>query len=405
MLDTAPSDRFCAPRRGKLPAMTSDGGSLLEGVYESLITAQLQKRLDEAGDIDAPRAAVADADEPEVLSRHVAQAVVRVLRSERNPELRVDLVNRVLKVLGSDEDAVVDASRQLLAVSYAGDHGTRRPTLRPATPLSDAALLTNASGEPGIGHELRAEIPTADRVDVIMAFVKWHGIRVIETQLRELRDRGVPFRVITTTYMGATERAALDRLVSEFGADVRVQYDALRTRLHAKAWLFRRNTGFDTAYVGSSNLSRAAMLDGVEWNVRLSSVSTPPLLRKFLATFDSYWNDPTFESYDPDTDRDKLDDALAEGAGKRTNDRVTLTLSGLEVRPYPYQQEMLDQLEVERIVHGRHRNLLVAATGTGKTVVAALDYRRLAADAPTLPGLLFVAHRREILQQSLRTYR
>jgi len=164
--------------------MTTDGGSLLEGVYESLITAHLQKRLDEAGDIDAPRAAVADADEPEVLSRHVAQAVARVLRSERNPELRVDLVNRVLKVLGSDEDAVVDASRQLLAVSYAGDHGTRRPTLRPATPLSDAALLTNASGEPGIGHELRAEIPTADRVDVIMAFVKWHGIRVIETQLR-----------------------------------------------------------------------------------------------------------------------------------------------------------------------------------------------------------------------------
>ena len=147
------------------------------------------------------------------------------------------------------------------------------------------------------------------------------------------------------------------------------------------------------------------MLDGVEWNVRLSSVSTPPLLQKFLATFDSYWNDATFETYDPDADRDKLDDALAEAAGKRINDRVTLTLSGLEVRPYPYQQEMLDQLEVERVVHGRHRNLLVAATGTGKTVVAALDYRRLAADAPTLPGLLFIAHRREILQQSLRTYR
>ncbi len=230
-----------------------------------------------------------------------------------------------------------------------------------------------------------------------MAFVKWYGLRLFEDRLKTARERGVPLRLITTTYMGATERAALDRLVRDFGAEVKVQYDAQRTRLHAKAWLFRRNTGFDTAYVGSSNLSRAAMLDGVEWNVRLSSVSTPPLLRKFLATFDSYWNDPTFESYDPDADRDKLDDALAEAAGKRINDRVTLTLSGLEVRPYPYQQEMLDQLEVERVVHGRHRNLLVAATGTGKTVVAALDYRRLAADAPTLPGLLFVAHRREIL--------
>src|SRR6478672_10343770 len=385
--------------------MTSDGGSLLEGVYESLITAHLQKRLDEAGDIDAPRAAVADADEPEVLSRHVAQAVARVLRSERNPELRVDLVNRVLGVLGSDEDAVVDTSRQLLAVSYAGNHHPHRSTLRPATPLSDAALLTNASGEPGIGHELRAEIPTADRVDVIMAFVKWHGIRVIETQLRELRDRGVPFRLITTTYMGATERAALDRLVTEFGAEARVQYDSLRTRLHAKAWLFRRNTGFDTAYVGSSNLSRAALLDGVEWNVRLSAIATPALLQKFEATFDTYWNDPSFETYDPERDRDRLDDALAEARGSKTHDRVTLTLSGLEVRPYPHQSDMLEQLAVERVVHGRHRNLVVAATGTGKTVVAALDYRRIAEEAGHRPSLLFVAHRKEILEQSLRTYR
>lgn len=385
--------------------MNNDGGSLLEGVYESLITAHLQKRLDEAGDVDAPRAPVADADEPEVLSRHVAQALARVLRSERNPERRVALVNQVLGMLGSDEDAVVDASRQLLAVSYGGVHGTRRPTLRPATPLSDAALLTNATGEPGIGHELRAEIPTADRVDVIMAFVKWHGIRVIESQLRELRDRGVPFRIITTTYMGATERAALDRLVNEFGAQASIQYDALRTRLHAKAWLFRRNTGFDTAYVGSSNLSRAALLDGVEWNVRLSAIATPALIEKFQATFDSYWHDATFEPYDPERDRDRLDDALAEASGRRTHERVTLSLSGLEVRAYPHQTEMLEQLDVERLVHDRHRNLVVAATGTGKTVVAALDYRRQCDRTGERPTLLFVAHRREILEQSLRTYR
>ena len=132
-----------------------------------------------------------------------------------------------------------------------------------------------------------------------MAFVKWYGLRLFEDRLKAARERGVPLRLITTTYMGATERAALDRLVRDFGAEVKVQYDAQRTRLHAKAWLFRRNTGFDTAYVGSSNLSRAAMLDGVEWNVRLSSVSTPPLLQKFLATFDSYWNDPTFETLRP----------------------------------------------------------------------------------------------------------
>lgn len=386
--------------------MVSDGGSLLEGVYESLITTGLEKRLTGSSGVEIRRQAIAEADEPEVLSRHIRQATLRALRAERKPERRIQLVNRVLELLAAEEDRVVDGASQLLSVMSPAQPGTPARSMgRPATPLSDAALLTNASGEPGIGSELRAELPTADRVDVIMAFVKWHGIRVIESQLRELRGRGVPFRVITTTYMGATERAALDRLVREFGAEVKVQYDSLRTRLHAKAWLFRRSTGFDTAYVGSSNLSRAALLDGVEWNVRLSAIATPGLIDKFQATFESYWNDATFEAYDPDRDRDRLDDALAEASGRKMHDRVTLSLSGLEVRPYAHQTEMLEQLEVERVVHDRHRNLVVAATGTGKTVVAALDYRRLADEYGRRPSLLFVAHRREILEQSLRTYR
>ena len=386
--------------------MTDKDESLLEGLYESLITRGLEERLAVLENFDVQRGVVDDADGPDILARHVRDVTLRALRQERDAGRRLALVNRIVGGLGASDDMLSSAG-QLLAVTVPALPGTvvRGLRERPATPLSDAALLTNAPGEPGVGHEIRAELASADRVDVIMAFVKWYGLRLLEGPLEAARERGVPVRLITTTYMGATERAALDRLVGDFGANVKVQYDAQRTRLHAKAWLFRRNTGFDTAYVGSSNLSRAAMLDGVEWNVRLSSVSTPPLLRKFLGTFDSYWNDATFESYDPEVDRDRLDDALAEAAGKRVNDRVTLTLSGLEVRPYPYQQEMLDQLEVERIVHGRHRNLLVAATGTGKTVVAALDYRRLAAEAPTPPRLLFIAHRREILQQSLRTYR
>lgn len=276
---------------------------------------------------------------------------------------------------------------------------------RPATPLSEASLLTNATGEPSLGAELRAELDSADEVDLLCAFVKWHGLRLLEPELALARSRGIPIRVITTTYMGATERASLDRLVRQFGAAVKVQYDAQRTRLHAKAWMFRRQTGFDTAYVGSSNLSRAALLDGVEWNVRLSAIDTPALLTKFRATFDTYWNDSSFEDYDPDQDRDRLDDALAQASGRTTHDRVTITLAGLEVRPFPYQQEILDAVAAERVVHDRHRNLVVAATGTGKTVIAALDYRNLYANDVERPTLLFVAHRREILEQSLRTYR
>jgi HKD family nuclease len=87
--------------------------------------------------------------------------------------------------------------------------------------------------------------------------------------------------------MGATERRAIDELVKRYGAEVKINYETQATRLHAKAWLFRRDSGFDTAYVGSSNLSQAALLEGLEWNVRLSSVGTPTLLQKFEVTFDS----------------------------------------------------------------------------------------------------------------------
>ena len=79
-----------------------------------------------------------------------------------------------------------------------------------------------------------------------------------------------------------------------------------------------------------------------------------------------------------------------------------MVLSGLEVRPRPHQERILEALEAERTVHDRHRNLVVAATGTGKTVVAALDYRGLGGSEKSL---LFVAHRRELLEQAQRTYR
>ncbi len=300
-------------------------------------------------------------------------------------------------------DTVLPGPEQLLALAQAEAPGVwRLLNVRPQVPLSRPALLTNASGDPKLGNELRAELATADHVDLLCAFVKWYGLRVLEAELKERRDRGVPMRVLTTTYMGATDRTALDRLVRDFGAQVRVNYETRSTRLHAKAWLFRRASGFSTAYVGSSNLSRAALLDGLEWNVRLAAHHTPELLTKFEASFDTYWHDAAFVPYDPELDAERLDDVLAE-AGGRSGPRTTIAISGLAVRPYPHQIEMLDRLQVEREVHDRHRNLVVSATGTGKTVVAALDYQRLVEHQDR--SLLFVAHRQEILEQSLRTYR
>ena len=386
----------------------SGGGALRPGLYESLMTADLETRLTQTVDLIVEFGEVDLADQPHVLARHIYQSATRALANTRDPEARVRLVNSILAQLEAPDLEVSAGPRQLLSLLSPRGPEHVGPRSRPSTPLSDAALLTNAPGEPSLGSELKSEIDTADEVDLLCAFVKWYGLRVLESELAQLRRRGAPLRVITTTYMGATERAAVDRLVRDFGAEVKIQYDSHRTRLHAKAWLFRRTSGFDTAYVGSSNLSKAALLDGVEWNVRLSRVATGLLLNQFEIAFDTYWNDETFEPYNPDDieQRDRLDDALAEASGSRTNDRVTLSLSGLDVRPYPYQARMLEEISAERSVHDRHRNLVVAATGTGKTVVAALDYKSLCEQGTLArPTLLFVAHRKEILVQSLRTYR
>jgi superfamily II DNA or RNA helicase/HKD family nuclease len=376
-----------------------------EGLYESVVTTDLERHLEGLVDRDTELGKVDPADQTHVLARHLADVLERRLAAEKDPHRKLVLANGLLRAIDQADRSVVEPVSQLHAIRRPPGPGhVARYALRPRTPLNDAALLTNAHGEPSLAAELKAEIESADSIDLLCAFVMWRGVRLLEGPLERARAAGVPFRVVTTTYIGGTEREALDRLVRDFGAEVKVQYDAARTRLHAKAWLFRRHTGFDTAYVGSSNLSTSALLDGVEWNVRLSRGATPSLLQKFEATFDSYWNSSEFEAYDPAADRDRLDDALLAARGGQRGDRVTISISGLEVRPFPYQQEILDAVDVERVVHDRHRNLIVAATGTGKTVIAALDYRRLCSPGHR-PSLLFVAHRREILEQSLRTYR
>ncbi|WP_275898068.1 DEAD/DEAH box helicase [Arthrobacter sp. Alg241-R88] len=370
-----------------------------EGLYELLNTDVLGQRLGRAAELQPVFADVEDEDTPDILSRHVADAVRDALADAR-PADRVALANRLLEAL-QQNDRIADGPTVLHSL-HRPDALKRRQLRRPTTRLSDSALLTNSNEDPNLAAELRAEIESADSVDLLCAFVRWTGIRLLEPALEQLRGRGVKLRVITTTYMGATERRAIDVLVNRYGAEVKISYETQATRLHAKAWLFRRNTGFDTAYVGSSNLSQAALLDGLEWNVRLSSVATPALLQKFEVTFDSYWEQRAFQSYDPERDGEKLDAALERNGGRRTAAPDAPT--GLEVQPFLHQEEMLEDLEAERL-KGFNNNLLVAATGTGKTVIAALDYKRLSESAGRDLKLLFVAHRQEILKQAMRTYR
>lgn len=381
---------------------------LVPGLYEQLVTIGLETAIRAANDTRFDREHLNEEAAPQILARYLHDTLIRALRNlpeEDRLAKQVALANRLVALLGEAapnagidaDEAVLEPAELLLALRRHADArlGSGEIT-RPSLPLRHSDLLVNGPRDLRIGSEVRRELASADAVDVIVSFVKWNGVRMMRPELGRFLERCAGrLRVLTTTYMAATDPEAIEEL-QRLGADVRVSYDQRRTRLHAKAWLFRRESGFSTALVGSSNLSPSAMHDGCEWNVRLSAVDNRTILDKFLVTFEQYWQDTdVFEPYDRERflevtrRRDPSRDALAQA---------------VRLMPLPHQQAALDALAIER-AHGHRRNLVVAATGTGKTVVAALDYARVRKEIGGDATLLFVAHREEILDQSLARYR
>lgn len=335
---------------------------------------------------------------PLYLSR-ILQGVLRDFREEERSRQAHRLVARVLEALAQEtqepdllQARLVESQEVLLAILETLPDGSLGEIPLPETPLLDTTLLTNARGEPRLLRQLASEIASADSIDLLMAFIRRSGIRPLRSLLEGHCKGGRPLRILTTTYTRSTEAEALE-ILKDLGAEVRVSYDTTGTRLHAKSWIFHRASGASTLYLGSSNLTHSAQVTGLEWNLRVSGLRNPEVLDKVQATFDSYWESGDFEPFD----------ALTFRARTRAAPEASESFAYLEVRPEPFQERILEALEIERN-RGFHRNLVVAATGTGKTVISALDFRRLRRNLPR-DRLLFLAHRKEILHQAQATFR
>ena len=391
---------------------------LHHGLYEQVINNALTSELAE---IPEARKAVAPIDKAEaskVLSQYLADVVQKgldnVLDNGGDISAQIALTNQIVDLIqNTTKEAdfatlgVDQRAEQLLALLREADPRlavgkTASDLSRPETSIAQSSLFTGAIHEPQMYTELKKEIVSADRIDMLVSFIKWSGLRLLMDELREFTQNGGELRIITTSYMGATDVKAIEELRQLPNTKIKVSYDTKRTRLHAKTYVFYRDTGFTTAYVGSSNLSNAAISSGLEWNVKVTKRDLPETIDKIAATFESYWNSNEFEYYSEDQ-KERLARALKAEKYFDTNNAAAYTM---DIMPYSYQQEILDKLEAEREVRGYTRNLVVAATGTGKTVISALDYRRFRKQNPGKPcRLLFVAHREEILKQSLYTFR
>ncbi|WP_026508365.1 DUF3427 domain-containing protein [Butyrivibrio sp. MC2013] len=391
---------------------------LKPGLYEQVVNALLRGELSSLQDELQYTEKIDSAEASIILSRYLSDVIQKSLdRLSETDDLqpKIALVNKVVELLSNEthqEDiqgmAVDGAAEQLLALISENDPmykiGKRKAKdlVRPETSIAQSSLFTGAVHEPQMYLELKKEMETADRIDMLVSFIKWSGLRLLIDELRKFSERGGRLRIITTSYMGATDLKAVDELSKLPNTRVRISYDTKRTRLHAKAYIFYRDTTFTTAYIGSSNMSNVAMSSGLEWNVKATAKDMALTIKKMEAAFDSYWNSSTFEEY-TEGSHDKLKRALKFEKHISEGDGFQYIV---DVHPYPYQQEILDRLSAERAIRGRYKNLIVAATGTGKTVIAALDYRRFIREHPTSHNrILFVAHREEILKQSLATFR
>lgn len=376
------------------------------GLYELLLTRRLELAISDIEQrLVVHQEALHPAEAPDRLALHLAGVIEKVLAAlptEKRVHAGAALVGELIKQSVHEhcselaDEALSPGGAVLTEISDRAPDGSVRRHHAPVVPLLDTALMTNAPGEPRLGHQIASEIPSAQRIDIIMAFIRRSGVGPLRDALRRhASSQGKPLRVLTTTYTGSTEVAALEEL-QQLGAQVRVSYDTSTTRLHAKAWLFHRPHSVSTGYIGSSNLTHSAQVSGLEWNLRVSSARNRTVLERMDSLFESCWNSGDFVPFDAETFRAAIKE-------QRPESRVSVLLPGIELRLEPFQERLLELIALER-QRGRHRNLLVSATGTGKTVMAAVDYARLRERLPRA-RLLFIAHRKEILEQSQGMFR
>jgi superfamily II DNA or RNA helicase len=377
---------------------------LAHGLYERPLDEELAELLRGLPELSYTLEKLDAESEPATYSRFVQQLLLQALPGTK-PGSRIELINRLIELLAAKDGLEYTKCRRLLSeprtlLTQLRPAEQSSPWPHPETPISISSLLTGSADDPPLEREIRTELQSCDRVDILVSFVKWSGLSLLMTAFEEIEPRGIPVRIITTSYMGASDPHAIEWLAKRRNVSIRISYDTDRTRLHAKAYHFHRASGYSTAYIGSANMSRPAMTSGLEWTVKVTAQDMPHVLARFTAEFETYWSHDSFIPYDPSQAarfREAIDSVRnpVDKGGPRFF---------ADLKPHPFQERVLEALDAARL-DGSSRNLVVAATGTGKTVMAAFDYARFRRQRPEEARLLFVVHRKEILQQARDCFR
>jgi HKD family nuclease len=302
------------------------------GIYEQLITQLVEINLDRETFYVGERS-LESAEAATWLSRFLTRIIEIAMDSIPNGDNRIveqiQLANTIVKWLSHhirDEKLIsenlLDSQGKILTALFdksnpiAADLPKYVESVMPITGLTQSELFCGSNVGVSLEAELKREIQSSDRIYWLVSFIKWTGIRIFKKELESFTRSGKQLRIITTSYMGATDAKAVEFLASLPNTQVKLSYNTNRERLHAKSYLFMRNTDFHTGYIGSSNLSHSALSSGLEWNLKITSQEIPHIIDKSLSTFETYWESPDFEYFDGEIEsREKLNNALQSAKG------------------------------------------------------------------------------------------
>ena len=235
--------------------------------------------------------------------------------------------------------------------------------------------------------QLKKSIKDADSIDIIVSFLMKSGVKLIIDDLRDAVDNNKKIRILTSRYLNITQPEALILLKELKDIDLRF-YSNKNKSFHPKAYIFH-NKDYDEIYVGSSNLSKGALTDSIEWNYHFTKSQNEDDFNHFQETFNDLFEKHSIEI---------TDKILNEYSKKWKRPKLQLNQRDNELfEPNGAQLEALYNLNKSRD-EGYDKALVVAATGIGKTYLAAFD-------AKNYEKILFLAHREEIITQASESFK
>lgn len=298
----------------------SNTEKMKSGIYEQIINNLFQEKI---SSLDQTRfyigeRPIAKSEVAKLLSMYLTNIFEQVFseavyssneddNNDASVQKGVDLANSIIRKLVSDFDLdsgnLVSAQAKILTAvidktqSDYPDLAKRLEEIVPLKGLVNGALFTGKGIK--LYTELQKEIASSDEIRLMVSFIKKRGLALLLPQLKEFTNRGGQLKVITTTYMQATDYEAILQLASLKNTEIKITYDITEERLHAKAYIFLRETGFNTTYVGSSNLSEQALDTGAEWNIKVTQLEQPMMMKTIIGAFDASWWAESYDTFVP----------------------------------------------------------------------------------------------------------